>query len=72
MVALVYLANPGAGVIELIPDNLPVIGNLDEAGAIALLVASFKGLRRLRRPSASDASKDHQPASGASKPKVSP
>ena len=34
-----YLINPGAGVLELIPDNVPVVGNLDEAGAAALLVS---------------------------------
>jgi hypothetical protein len=33
----VYLFNPGAGILELIPDNLPVAGNLDEAGAAFLL-----------------------------------
>jgi len=35
----VYLFNPGAGVIELIPDNFPIIGNLDEAAAAALLIS---------------------------------
>lgn len=35
----VYLFNPGAGFIELIPDNIPVIGNLDEAGATAILIS---------------------------------
>jgi len=36
-----YLLNPGAGVIDLIPDNLPIIGNLDEAAATALLISVF-------------------------------
>ena len=31
--ALFYLLNPGAGVFELLPDNLPLIGNIDEAAA---------------------------------------
>ncbi len=35
---LVYLLNPGAGIFELIPDNLPLIGNLDEAAAVATLM----------------------------------
>ena len=35
VVAALYLANIGAGVIELIPDNIPIIGNLDEAAATA-------------------------------------
>lgn len=33
-----YLANIGAGVVELIPDNLPLIGNLDEAAATLILL----------------------------------
>ena len=33
-----YLFNIGAGFIELIPDNIPLMGNLDEAGAAALLI----------------------------------
>lgn len=33
-----YLLNPSAGAIELLPDVLPVVGNLDEAGATALLL----------------------------------
>lgn len=36
--ALFYLANPGAGVLEIIPDNLPLVGNLDEAFATMLLL----------------------------------
>lgn len=38
LLGVVYLFNPGAGVFELIPDNLPFIGNLDDAAALALLV----------------------------------
>lgn len=34
-----YLFNPGAGVVELIPDNIPFIGNLDEAAAAGLLIS---------------------------------
>ncbi len=39
VLSTVYLLNPGSGIIELIPDVVPVIGNLDEAAAAALLVA---------------------------------
>ncbi|MCP4716900.1 MAG: DUF1232 domain-containing protein [Deltaproteobacteria bacterium] len=42
MLSLVYLINPGMGIFELIPDNLPVIGNLDEAAATVLLIAALK------------------------------
>ena len=34
----IYLANPGWGVIDFIPDNFPVIGNIDEALASLLLL----------------------------------
>lgn len=37
VVGLVYLLNPTAGIIELIPDNFPLVGNLDEAAAGLLL-----------------------------------
>lgn len=35
----IYLLNPTGGFIELIPDNVPFIGNLDEAGAAAILIS---------------------------------
>jgi hypothetical protein len=34
--------NPGAGIFEIIPDNVPFIGNIDEAGATALLLACLR------------------------------
>ena len=34
-----YLLNIGAGVVEFIPDNLPIVGNLDEASATLLLMS---------------------------------
>ena len=39
LVSAIYLFNPGAGWIELINDNIPIIGNLDEAAAAALLIS---------------------------------
>jgi hypothetical protein len=42
ILSLVYLRNPGMGIFELLPDNLPIIGNLDEAGAAVLLIAALK------------------------------
>ena len=55
LVTLVYLANPTAGIFELLPDNLPVVGNLDEAGATAALIAALAYLLRgsRREPRAS-------------------
>ena len=41
-VSFVYLINPGAGILEIIPDNLPIIGNLDEAAACAIILAAFR------------------------------
>lgn len=35
----IFLFNPGMGVFLEIPDNFPVIGNLDEAAAAALLIS---------------------------------
>lgn len=34
-----YLFNPTAGFLELIPDNIPIVGNLDEAAAAGLLIS---------------------------------
>jgi hypothetical protein len=42
LAATFYLLNPTAGFFELIPDNLPFVGNLDEAGATALLLACLR------------------------------
>jgi hypothetical protein len=43
----VYLANPTWGFLELIPDNLPFVGNLDEATATAILISclGYLGIR---------------------------
>ena len=38
LLATLYILNPTAGLFEIIPDNLPLIGNLDEAAAVALLL----------------------------------
>ncbi|MBN1889772.1 MAG: DUF1232 domain-containing protein [Thermoflexales bacterium] len=47
VVGFLYILNPTAGFIEFIPDNLPLIGNLDEGAAfLALwygLVEFFEG-----------------------------
>jgi uncharacterized membrane protein YkvA (DUF1232 family) len=40
--SLLYILNPTAGVFEIIPDNLPLVGNLDEATAVALLLMCLK------------------------------
>lgn len=42
IIGIIYILNPGAGVIELIPDAFPVIGNLDEAAAIVLVLTAMR------------------------------
>jgi len=42
IIAIMYLLNMGIGFIELIPDNIPLVGNLDEAGAVALLLMCLR------------------------------
>ena len=48
----VYMLNPTAGVLELIPDNIPLVGNLDEGGATLAvwygLLEYLEGKRRRR------------------------
>jgi uncharacterized membrane protein YkvA (DUF1232 family) len=48
LVSTIYILNPTAGVIELLPDNLPVVGNLDEAMMVTILLACLRGLRHMR------------------------
>ena len=58
--SLVYLVNPTAGVLEFIPDNIPFLGNLDEAGATTMLIWAISELRN-RRVSPSAPPKDVTP-----------
>lgn len=39
--SFIYLINPTSGLVEFIPDNIPLIGNFDEAVATALLLSSL-------------------------------
>ncbi len=41
ILSVLYLLNPGFGVFDLIPDNLPIIGNLDEGAAAYVLISVF-------------------------------
>ncbi|MEM6821699.1 MAG: hypothetical protein AAF558_07155 [Verrucomicrobiota bacterium] len=43
--SVVYLLNPSAGFIEVIPDNLPFVGNLDEATVTAILIWAISVIR---------------------------
>jgi len=41
VLGVVYILNPTAGIFELLPDNLPILGNLDEGLAAILIWASL-------------------------------
>lgn len=43
--AALYLLNPGAGVFELLPDNIPFLGNVDETLAAYILYSAFEYFR---------------------------
>jgi hypothetical protein len=42
LLAFLYLLNPSAGFFEVLPDNLPLVGNLDEATATMILLAVLR------------------------------
>ncbi|MBT5873831.1 MAG: DUF1232 domain-containing protein [Candidatus Latescibacteria bacterium] len=42
IIAILYLLNIGVGIIELIPDNVPFVGNLDEGGAALVLIMCLR------------------------------
>lgn len=48
-IGLLYILNPTFGVIEFIPDNLPVIGNLDEGVAFLLVMYGVLELMERKR-----------------------
>lgn len=49
LISVLYIINPGSGVLEIIPDNFPIIGNLDEAGAVLLAIKAWKELKNLKK-----------------------
>lgn len=40
--AFLYILNPTLGLFELIPDNIPLVGNLDDATATMVLLAALR------------------------------
>lgn len=42
VLGLIYLLNPTAGILELLPDNIPFVGNLDEAMAVLLVTSTLR------------------------------
>jgi hypothetical protein len=63
LLSALYLANIGAGIVEIIPDNLPGVGNLDEFIASLILLNSLAhfGLDLRKKPIL----KTHPPAIGS-------
>lgn len=45
VLSVLYLLNPGFGIFELIPDNIPFIGNVDEGLAAYVLYSAIEYLR---------------------------
>ncbi|MCB9455892.1 MAG: DUF1232 domain-containing protein [Anaerolineaceae bacterium] len=56
LVALLYLLNPTLGIFEFLPDNLPLVGNLDEGLAVVILLntARYYGIDLTRLYSRGD------------------
>lgn len=44
LLSILFLANPGLGLFFEIPDNIPVVGNLDEVVVTGILVACLSKL----------------------------
>ena len=49
LVGFGYLLNPGMGIFEIIPDNIPFIGNLDEGAATMLIWYGMVEILEMRR-----------------------
>jgi hypothetical protein len=42
LLAFLYLVNPTMGLFEFLPDNLPLVGNVDEATATMVLLGVLR------------------------------
>lgn len=42
ILSFLYLLNPTFGVFELLPDNIPLIGNVDDATATMVLLGALR------------------------------
>jgi uncharacterized membrane protein YkvA (DUF1232 family) len=42
VICFLYILNPGFGLFEIIPDHIPLIGNIDEGVATMLLLSCLK------------------------------
>ncbi len=63
-IGLIYILNPSLGILEIIPDIIPIIGNLDESIAVMLVLAGIvealegKKYRQLKKKPQMDSSKE--------------
>jgi uncharacterized membrane protein YkvA (DUF1232 family) len=46
ILSAIYLINPTGGVIEILPDVIPIAGNLDEATVTAAMLWSIQQMRK--------------------------
>lgn len=60
-IGIIYVLNPTAGFLEFLPDNLPIIGNLDEGLAYMLIyygimefIAPYIGFGDTQQPQGDD------------------
>ena len=44
VICLIYLMNPSIGVVEPLPDALPIVGNLDEGMATLILLTTLRNV----------------------------
>jgi hypothetical protein len=62
-----YILNPTAGILEFIPDNIPLVGNLDEGVAFMMVYAGllefFEG-RRYQTPMPEEPGPDPEEGQG--------
>jgi hypothetical protein len=42
ILSVIYLINPTAGFLEFIPDNLPIVGNIDEGTASLIIISVLR------------------------------
>jgi Protein of unknown function (DUF1232) len=49
-ICVVYILNPTAGIFEILPDNIPIFGNIDEGLATYLLLCSINYLHSGKFP----------------------
>lgn len=50
LISLIFLLNPGWGVFFEIPDNLPIVGNLDEGAAALIFFWAVRTLLQKKPP----------------------